>query len=167
MQRVVFKARIELEERQSRRIDTMECCLLSFQFRCIANPEPFQMLQPARSLLLLIHSKLLQRLQIHALQRPLIRSRQHNLGHLLVIIARPVLKRLLPAAHTQTPLAAALEPNIAQIVSLRSAVVQELLCNDAGDAVVAKVRLGRFAVAGAREACQRLCGVEREGLLEY
>lgn len=119
------------------------------------------------SLLLLIHSEFLQRLQIHTLQCPLVRSRQHNLGHLLIIISRSVLKRLLPAAHTQTPLAASCEPSIAQVVSLRSAVVQELLCEDAGDAVVAKVRPGRFAVARACEAGQGLCGVERKGLLEY
>ena len=91
------------------------------------------------SLLLPIHRKLLQRLQIHPLQRPLIRSRQHNLRDLLIIITRPVLERLLPAIHTQTPLTAVLEPNIAQVVSLRSAVVQKLLCDDAGDAVVAEV----------------------------
>ena len=125
------------------------------------------MLNPSHSLLLFIHRKLLQRLQIHTLQRPLIRSRQHDLRDLLIIITRPVLKRLLPAVHTQTPLAAALEPDIAQVVSLCSAVVQELLCDDAGDAMVAKVRLGRFAVARACEACKGLCGVERERLLEY
>jgi hypothetical protein len=91
------------------------------------------------SLVLSIHRKLLQRLQVHPLQCPLIRSRQHNFRDLLIIITRPVLKRLLPAIHTQTPLAAALEPGITQIISLCGAVVQELFCHDASDAVVAEV----------------------------
>lgn len=70
-------------------------------------------LQLPHSFLLLINRKLLQSLEAHALQRPLICSRQHDLRNLLVVVARPVLERLLPATHAETPFAAALETDVA------------------------------------------------------
>ena len=78
------------------------------------NNQQVQHLQPYYNSIIFIDSILLQCLHTHALQRPLIRSLEHNLRHLLIIIPR-----------------------------------------------------GRFAVARAGEACEWLCGVERERLLEY
>jgi hypothetical protein len=102
--------------------------------------------------LLLVHSKLLQILNTHTLQRSLICSLQDYLRHLLIIIACSILKRLSPPAHTKTPLAAIREPNVAQIVALCGAVVEKLVGDDARDAVVAMVGFRRFAIARAREA---------------
>ena len=69
------------------------------------NNQQVQHLQPYYNSIIFIDSILLQCLHTHALQRPLIRSLEHNLRHLLIIIPRPILKRLLPPRHTQAPLA--------------------------------------------------------------
>ena len=70
-----------------------------------SNIQQIQHSLPYYNSIILVNSILLQRLHTHALQRPLIRSLKHKLRHLLIIIPRPILKRLLPPRHTQTPLA--------------------------------------------------------------
>lgn len=81
--------------------------------------------------LLLIHSKLLQILHAHALQRPLIRRLQHHLGDLLIIIPRPRRKGLFPTTHAQAPFAAVCETGLAQVVAPGGAEVEEFVGYDA------------------------------------
>lgn len=127
-------------------------------------------LLPSRSqfqpLLLLINSKCLQILQLDLLERRLIRRIQKDLGHDLIPLLAPGLKRLQPPTRTQAPLAPALEPHGPEIIAPARREIQELLGHLGRDAVVAKVAGGDLAVAVAEEAGHGRGGVERQGLLE-
>jgi hypothetical protein len=121
---------------------------------------------PYYLLLILVDSKLLQILHLHPLQRPRIRSLQHHLRNLPILVPRPRIKRLLPPRHAQAPLAPFGKPYLSQIVAPTRAKVEKLIGHDAGYRVVACIGFGRFAVAGAHVACQRAGAVQGEGLLE-
>ena len=100
----------------------------------------FGILLLSRRWLLLVHGKLSQILHGDAFEGTLVCRLEHNLRHLLVIVAGAVVKRLFPPRHTQTPLAAVCESHLAQVVALRGAVVEKLVCHDAcmGELYVSK-----------------------------
>lgn len=100
----------------------------------------------------LVHRKPLQLLQRHALQRPLIRRTQHHLRHLPIVVPAPRLERLPPPRHAKAPLAPVLQPHLPQIVSPTRGEIQELVCDDARDGVVARIGAWGLAVAVAEEA---------------
>lgn len=103
-------------------------------------------------LVILINCELLQHVHVHAFQRSLVCGFEHHLRYFFIVIARSVLKGFLPAADAEAPATTISETDVAQIVALRSTVVQELVRNYTGDTVVPVIGLGCLTVSRAREA---------------